>query len=284
MRRSLLDRLLARSLVRVGLLVLGAIVLAALLAPVLAPDAAIDCHLEAELLGPSWEHLLGTDADGCDIAGLLAHGAGLSLRVGVSVVAFSSVLGTLIGLLAGMAGGWVDRVVMLLLEVAQSFPGFLVALSILAVAPRPSVGLVIAALCVSGWVGYARLVRGQTLLVREADYVTAARAGGFTEIRIALREVLPNVLSPVVVQATFGLAGAILAEAGLSFLGLGVPPGTPSWGAMLHQGRSYLLVAPWLSISPGVAIALIVMAFNFVGDALRDALDPTLLGSEGLGP
>ncbi|MCO4769255.1 MAG: ABC transporter permease [Deltaproteobacteria bacterium] len=278
-RRTLWSRLARRTTVRVGALVLALVVGAAVAGPWVAPEAADACLLERELETPSLSHWLGTDADGCDIAGLLAHGAGLSLQVGLVVVTVSAVLGTLLGLLAGMRGGWVDRLLMFVLECFQAFPGFLVALSILAVAPRPSVGLVIAALCVSGWVGYARLVRGQALLLRESDYVLAARALGHSEGHIAIREVLPNLVSPVIVQATFGLAGAILAEAGLSFLGLGVPPGTPSWGAMLHQGRSYLLVAPWLSIVPGVAIAATVMAFNFLGDALRDALDPTLRGS-----
>jgi peptide/nickel transport system permease protein len=276
--RAAASRLLRRPLARVGVGLLACTVAAALLAPVFAPDAATDCQLEADLAPPSAAHWLGTDADGCDLAWLLAHGAGLSLRVGGTVVSISAVLGTLLGLLAGMRGGWTDRALMFVLECFQAFPGFLIALSVLAVAARPSEALVIGALCVSGWVGYARLVRGQALLLRETDHVTAARALGWGELAIARREVLPNLVSVVVVQATFGLAGAILAEAGLSFLGLGVPPGTPSWGAMLHQGRSYLLVAPWLSLVPGIAIAGTVMAFNFVGDALRDSLDPTLGG------
>jgi len=277
--RTVLRRLWRLRSARVGLVVIGLVAIAAALGPVVAPDAVDDCLLAEELAAPSGAAWLGRDADGCSIAALLAHGAGLSLRVGVAVVGISAVLGTALGLLAGLRGGWTDRWLMFVLESFQAFPGFLVALSILAVAPRPSEGLVIVALCVSGWVGYARLVRGQVLLLREADWVTAARALGHGEIHIAVRELLPNLVSPVIVQATFGLAGAILAEAGLSFLGLGVPPDTPSWGSMLHQGRSYLLAAPWLSVWPGIAIAATVMAFNFVGDALRDALDPTLNAS-----
>lgn len=280
--RSLLKRLWRLRTARAGLVVVGLVAAAALVGPLVAPDAADDCRLAGELAGPSRDALLGRDADGCSIAGLLAHGAGLSLRVGVAVVGISTLLGTALGLLAGLRGGWTDRGLMFVLEGFQAFPGFLVALSILAVAPQPSEGLVILALCVSGWVGYARLVRGQVLLLRESDWVTAARALGHSEAHIAVRELLPNLVSPVIVQATFGLAGAILAEAGLSFLGLGVPPDTPSWGAMLHQGRSYLLVAPWLSVWPGLAIAATVMAVNFVGDALRDALDPTLSTSASL--
>ena len=163
---------------------------------------------------------------------------------------------------------------MFVLECFQAFPGILLAITITAIVPTRSVNVVIFALCVSGWVSYARLVRGQALEVRETDYVTAARALGMSPTRIMRHEILPNLLSPVVVQATFGLASAILAEAGLSFLGLGVAPGTPSWGAMLNEGRQYMLTAPHLSVFPGVALMLVVLSFNFLGDGLRDALDP----------
>jgi len=266
--------LLANRLALAGSVVISGLVLVAIFGPPLAPFGPDQCSLEAELLGPSRVHWLGTDPDGCDIFSRLLHGARLSVLVGLSVVVTSVVIGTAVGLLAGLRGGRTDGALMFVLEVFQAFPGFLIALAIVATAPRPSVGLVIGALCVSGWVGYARLVRGQALVLKGAEYVTAARALGFGELRIALTQVLPNLLSPLVVQATFGLAGAILAEAGLSFLGLGVPPGTPSWGAMLHQGRSYMLVAPWLSVFPGLAIAVTVFGFNLLGDALSDGLDP----------
>lgn len=266
---------------RGGALLIGGLVAAALLGPGLAPFGPEQCTLEAELAAPGRLHWLGADPDGCDIFSRLLHGARLSVLVGLTVVTVSVVTGTAIGLLAGLRGGKTDAALMFVLELFQAFPGFLIALAIVATAPRPSVGLVIGALCVSGWVGYARLVRGQALVLRDAEYVTAARALGFGELRIALTQVLPNLLGPLTVQATFGLAGAILAEAGLSFLGLGVPPGTPSWGAMLHQGRSYLLVAPWLSVYPGVAIALTVFGFNLLGDALSDALDPRRRGRSG---
>lgn len=266
--------MLANRLAAGGGVVIGALVLVALVGPPLAPFGPEQCSLETELLSPSRTHWLGTDPDGCDIFSRLLYGARLSVLVGISVVFTSVTIGTAVGLLAGLRGGRVDAALMFVLELFQAFPGFLIALAIVATATRPSVGLVIGALCISGWVGYARLVRGQAMVLRGADYVVAARALGFGEVRIALTQVLPNLLGPLVVQATFGLAGAILAEAGLSFLGLGVPPGTPSWGAMLHQGRSYLLVAPWLSVYPGIAIAATVFGFNLLGDALSDGLDP----------
>ncbi len=269
-----LRAILADRLTAAGLVVIAGLVLIAICGPPLAPFGPDQCSLEAELLGPGRVHWLGTDPDGCDIFSRLLFGARLSVLVGVSVVATSVCIGTAVGLIAGLKGGWIDGALMFVLELFQAFPGFLIALAVVATAARPSVGLVIGALCISGWVGYARLVRGQSLVLRGAEFVTAARALGFGEVHIALRQVLPNLLGPLVVQATFGLAGAILAEAGLSFLGLGVPPGTPSWGAMLHQGRSYLLVAPWLAVSPGLAIALTVFGFNLVGDALSDGLDP----------
>jgi len=259
---------------RVGLGVVAVLLLGAAVGPPLAPYGPEECALMAELAPPGSAHWLGADPDGCDIFSRMLHGARLSVLVGLIVVLVSSALGTAVGLAAGLRGGAVDAALMFVLEVFQAFPGFLIALAIVATAPRPSVGLVIGALCVSGWVGYARLVRGQAMVLRDAEFVTAARAQGFGPITIAFRHVLPNLMGPLVVQATFGLAAAILAEAGLSFLGLGVPPGTPSWGAMLHQGRSYLLVAPWLSVYPGVAIAVTVLGFNLLGDALGDALDP----------
>jgi peptide/nickel transport system permease protein len=160
------------------------------------------------------------------------------------------------------------------LECFQAFPGILLAITICALFSSRSVDLVIAALCVSGWVSYARLARGQTLAIKETEYVTAARALGMGPVRIMASQILPNLMSPMIVQATFGMAAAILAEAGLSFLGLGAPPGVPSWGSMLNEGRHYMLVAPHISVFPGLAIMLVVLGFNFLGDGLRDALDP----------
>lgn len=274
MVHSSMRALLGNRVSQAGLLGVLGLVVAAAFAPQLARQDPQDCRLAAELATMSRAYWLGADADGCDIYSRILYGARISLKVGVIVVGVSASLGTLIGMLAGYFGGALDRGLMFVLECFQAFPGILLAITITAIIPTRSVDVVIFALCVSGWVSYARLVRGQTLEVREAEYVTAARAIGMGPGRIMRREVLPNLISPVVVQATFGLASAILAEAGLSFLGLGAAPGTPSWGAMLNEGRQYMLVAPHLSVFPGVAIMLVVLSFNFLGDGLRDALDP----------
>ncbi len=260
--------------IRIGAgLVLG-LVLCAALAPWVGRLDPEDCRLASELAGPSARHWLGADADGCDIYARIVHGSRISLWVGVTVVSVSAFLGTAIGLPAGWYGGRADRALMFVLECFQAFPGILLAIAITALSPTRSVGLVVLALCVSGWVSYARLVRAKTLELREAEFITAARAIGMGPRRIMLRQILPNVVPLLVIQATFGMAGAILAEAGLSFLGLGAPPGVPSWGSMLNDGREYMLVAPHLSVFPGAAIMLTVLGFNFLGDGLRDRLDP----------
>jgi peptide/nickel transport system permease protein len=264
-----------RSLQIGGVLVL-LLLLCAALAPWLGRLDPEDCRLASELAGPSWAHWLGADADGCDIYSRVVHGSRISLLVGVTVVTTSSVIGTLVGLPAGWYGGRADRVLMFILECFQAFPGILLAIAITAMSPTRSIGLVIAALCVSGWVSFARLVRGKTLELRDAEFVTAARALGMGSVRIMAKQILPNVIPLLLIQATFGMAGAILAEAGLSFLGLGAPPGVPSWGSMLNDGREYMLVAPHLSFFPGVAIMATVLGFNFLGDGLRDRMDPRL--------
>jgi peptide/nickel transport system permease protein len=196
------------------------------------------------------------------------------MRVGVTVVLISALIGLLIGAISGYYGGWVDRFFSgFLFNVFMSFPSLLLAIAMVAFL-GPSLNNLILALALIGWVGYARLVRGQVLKVREFDFVTAARAIGSSDARIIFRHILPNAIQPLIVQASLGMAGAVLAEASLSFLGLGVPPPTPSWGAMLNDARSYLNVAPHLLIFPGLAVMLTVMAFNFVGDGLREWLDP----------
>ena len=262
------------SAVRLGAgLVLGLLVCAAL-APWIARVDPESCLLASELAAPSRLHWLGADADGCDIYSRIVFGSRISLFVGVSVVSVSALVGTAVGLPSGWYGGRIDQGLMFVLECFQAFPGILMAIAITALAPTRSIGLVVVALCVSGWVSYARLVRAKTLELREAEFITAARAVGMPPARIMVREILPNVAPLLMVQATFGMAGAILAEAGLSFLGLGAPPGVPSWGSMLNEGRQYMLVAPHLSVFPGAAIMLTVLGFNFLGDGLRDRTDP----------
>jgi peptide/nickel transport system permease protein len=257
--------------VGVGIVVLTA--MAAVVGPWLVPFDPSAQDLPLRLAAPSAAHPLGLDELGRDILARLLIGARISLLVGVSVVSVSAVVGTAVGAMAGYMGGWVDDVIGRVMDVLLAFPGILLAIALVAVL-GPSLTNVILALVVIGWVGYARLVRGQVLKVRELEYVQAARAVGAPTARVIVRHVVPATLSAVTVQATLGMAGAIIAEASLSFLGLGVQPPTPSWGSMLDAGRAHLLDAPHLTLFPGIAIAALVLGLNFVGDALRDRLDP----------
>ena len=256
-----------------GLLLTVLLVVAALAAPLLAPHDPNFQDTSRRLEAPSDEHLLGLDDLGRDVLSRIVYGARVSLRVGFSVVIIASLIGITLGAIAGYFGGVADMVVMRLCDILLAFPGILLAIALVAVL-GPSLNNVVLALATIGWVGYARLVRGQVLKVREMEYVTAAKALGAKSPRVIVLHVLPNVINPVIVMATLGLAGAILAEAALSFLGLGVQPPTPSWGAMLTAGRRYLGLANHLAIFPGAAIMLAVMGLNFLGDGLIDALDP----------
>lgn len=256
-----------------GLLLTVLLVIAALAAPLLAPHDPNFQDTSRRLEAPSDEHLLGLDDLGRDVLSRIVYGARVSLRVGFSVVIIASLIGITLGAIAGYFGGLADMLVMRLCDILLAFPGILLAIALVAVL-GPSLNNVVLALATIGWVGYARLVRGQVLKVREMEYVTAAKALGAKSPRVIVLHVLPNVINPVIVMATLGLAGAILAEAALSFLGLGVQPPTPSWGAMLTAGRRYLGLANHLAIFPGAAIMLAVMGLNFLGDGLIDALDP----------
>jgi peptide/nickel transport system permease protein len=258
---------------RVGAAIVLVAVLAALVGPVLMPFDPADQELALRLEGPSGQHWFGLDELGRDIFARVLSGARISLLVGLVVVGVSSTVGTLLGSIAGYFGGVIDEILSRLMDILLAFPGLLLAIAMVAVL-GPSLTNVIIALSLIGWVGYARLVRGQVLRARELEFVLAARALGATIPRILARHVIPTALPAVTVQATLGMGGAILAEAALSFLGLGVQPPTPSWGTMLSYGRSHLLEAPHLTIFPGLAIAVLVLGFNFLGDGLRDALDP----------
>jgi peptide/nickel transport system permease protein len=249
------------------------LVVVALAAPLLSPYDPNVQDTSRRLEAPSKEHLLGLDDLGRDVLSRIIWGARVSLRVGFSVVFLASIIGVALGAISGYYGGWFETIIMRVTDIFLAFPGILLAIAMVAVL-GPSVNNVIIALVIQGWVGYARLGRGQVLKVREMEYVTAARALGAKSPRVILRHVLPNVINPVIVMATLGLAGAILSEAALSFLGLGVQPPTPSWGAMLTSGRRYLGLANHLAIWPGIAIMLAVMGLNFLGDGLIDALDP----------
>jgi len=257
----------------VGAVIVGVAVLAAVIGPVVAPFDTASQDLPLRLTGPSLRHWFGLDELGRDILSRVLAGARISLLGGLVVVSISSAVGILVGAIAGYFGGRVDEALSRIIDVLLAFPGLLLAIAMVAVL-GPSLSNVVIALSLIGWVGYARLVRGQVLRARELEFVQAARALGARTPRVLLRHVIPTALPAVSVQATLGMGGAILAEASLSFLGLGVQPPTPSWGTMLNYGRIHLLDAPHLTIFPGLAIAVLVLGFNFLGDGLRDALDP----------
>src|SRR5918996_3262369 len=260
-------------MMRVGTVIVVTIALAALLAPWIAPYDPAAQELPLRLEGPTGGHLFGLDELGRDIFSRVLMGARVSLTVGFIVVGVSAIIGMAVGSIAGYYGGGGDQAISRVMDILLAFPGLLLAIALVAVL-GPSLVNVVLALTVIGWVGYARLVRWQVLRAREFEYVVASRALGASTWRTLTRHVLPTALPAVTVQATLGMAGAILAEASLSFLGLGVQPPTPSWGTMLSYGKAHLLEAPHLTIFPGLAIAILVLGFNFLGDGLRDALDP----------
>jgi peptide/nickel transport system permease protein len=260
---------------RAGLLIVLLIVAGAIFAPWIVPYDPAAQNLPLRLIGPSAAHWFGLDELGRDILSRVLVGARVSLLVGLVVVGVSAVVGTAFGAIAGYYGGRVDMIISRVMDVLLAFPGLLLAIALVAVL-GPSLVNVVLALTVIGWVGYARLVRGQVLRAREFEYVVAARALGAGTWRALTQHVLPTALPAVTVQATLGMAAAILAEAALSFLGLGVQPPTPSWGTMINGGRAHLLDAPHLTVFPGLFLALLVLGFNFVGDGLRDRFDPRL--------
>lgn len=254
--------------------VIALLLLAALCAPLLSPQSPYAMDLARGLAPPEAAHPFGQDKLGRDILSRVLHGGATSLTVGFAAVSISVFLGVLIGGVAGYLGGLWDEAIMRVTDVFLAFPGILLAIALMSVL-APSLWNIVISLSAFGWVGYARLVRAQVLALREREFVTAARAAGAPPGRILARHLLANIVSPVIVEASFGMAGAILAESGLSFLGLGIQPPEPSWGAMLAEGRDFLLVAPHLTIYPGIAIALTIMGLNMLGDGLRDLLDPT---------
>jgi peptide/nickel transport system permease protein len=261
-------------LAAIGVVLVVAFVLCAVFASWIAPQDPAHIDLPSRLSPPSSSHWCGTDELGRDIFSRLIYGSRISMLVGSSVVATSLGLGLIVGSIAGYYGGRIDRFInVVLMNAFMSFPGILLAIAFVAFRGPGILNLVLA-LSLGGWVGYARLVRGQVLAVREREFVEAARALGASDLRVIVRHILPNIIQPVIVQAAIGMAGAILAEATMSFLGLGVPPPTASWGTMLNDGRAHLFDAPHLVLFPAAAVMLAVLAFNFIGDALRDYLDP----------
>jgi ABC-type dipeptide/oligopeptide/nickel transport system permease subunit len=256
----------------------GTIVLLALMAlaaPLVAGHDPFGIDLINSLQPPSPQHWFGTDIQGRDVWARLVYGARVSLSVGIISQGIALSLGVILGLLSGYYGKWVDELVMRLADVTLAFPTLLLLIALVA-ALQPSLPVVFATIGLVGWAGMARLVRGQVLVVRELEFVQAEQALGAGDIRILIRHILPSVVAPVVIAATLGVAGAIMAESSLSFLGLGVQPPTPSWGAMIADGRDLFQLrhAPWTSVFPGLAIGAAVLGFNLLGDALRDALDP----------
>ena len=251
----------------------------AILAPLLAPYDPLLQDLGSRLRPPSPEHWLGTDSLGRDIASRILYGARISLIIGVVVVASAGVVGTTIGLIAGYAGGLVDEALMRLTEVFLAFPALILAMAI-AGALGPSLTNAIIAIAAVTWAVYARLTRGQILSLRQREFVEAARAIGASRVRIVWHHLLPNVLAPLMIQASFDLGSSIIAAAGLSFIGFGAQPPTPEWGVMISEGRNYISTQPWLSLFPGLAILFAVGSFNLLGDGLRDAFDPRLSRSK----
>lgn len=282
--RMLVWRQFRRSRLAVACLVVVAfLVIVAVAAPFIAgdgPGAIIpygpsSYDLDSILSPPSAVHPLGTDGDGRDVASQLVWGARVSLSVGIIAVGIAVIIGIIVGMMAGYFGGWVDLAISRFIEVMICFPTFFLILAVLAFV-GPSIFNIMVVIGITGWTGVARLVRAEVLKARGREFVAAARVSGAGNLRIMWRHILPHVLAPVLVSATFGVAGAILAEAALSFLGFGVPPEVPSWGSMLSGAQEYMDVAWWLTFAPGFAIFVTIVSYNLIGEALRDAIDPNL--------
>ncbi|MCR4394890.1 MAG: ABC transporter permease [Dehalococcoidales bacterium] len=269
---------LGRILVLIGLILISFFVFIAIFAPLLAPYPPNDPDLASALQQPSAQHLLGTDALGRDTLSRVIYGARTSLMIGLIVVIIATIIGMTLGLVAGYYGGWTYNIIMRFIDALMSFPMILLAMVIAALLGNGMRNVIIA-LSVAMMPGYARLMCAQVLAVKENDYVTAGRSIGASNLRLMLRHIVPNCLPPLIVLITMQLGSVILAEAGLSFLGIGITPPTPAWGSMVNDGRQYLLTLPILSFAPGLALMLVVFGFNMVGDGLRDALDPRLRGA-----
>ncbi len=276
-RREFWTRLKRNRMAMTGLaLVLGLFVVS-ICAPWLAPYDPNSIDLKQVLMPPSPAHLLGTDTLGRDVLSRIIYGSRVSLKVGFVAVGLATLIGLFVGALAGYYGGWVDQVLMRLVDLMLCFPAFFLILAVIAVL-QPSIWNIMVVIGLTSWMGVARLVRAEFLSLREREFVTAARALGASDTRLILRHMLPNALAPIMVSATLGVAGAILTESALSFLGLGVQPPTPSWGNILTAGKDNIEIAWWLSVFPGLAILITVMSYNLLGEGIREAIDPRLKG------
>lgn len=275
--RRFLRVFLGRKIVLVGLVIVIVFLVTAATAPLLAPYDPNKQDLRNTLSGPSWEHLLGTDSFGRDSLSRIIYGSRISLMVGVIAVGIAATAGMILGLIAGYFGGWAYVIIMRLMDALMAFPMILLALLITSLLGGGLINVMIA-LGISLMPGYARIMCGQVLSVRENDYVMAGRSTGATNVRIMIRHIFPNSFQPILVMVTMMMGATILAEAGLSYLGIGVEVTTATWGSMINDGYNFLTTDPILSFAPGVAIMLVVFGFNMVGDGLRDALDPRLRG------
>jgi len=267
------QRLKANRLSMAGGVVVVALFLVSLLAPVISPYDPNAINAWQVLEAPSLSHWFGTDELGRDVFSRVLHGAGISLKVGFVAVGIAVIIGTVVGLVSGYYSGAIDGVLMRIVDIMLCFPAFFLILAVITFL-EPSIWYIMIVIGLTGWMGVARLVRAETLSIREMDYIQAARCIGCSDMRIIFRHILPNAMSPVLVSATLGVAGAILTESALSFLGIGVQPPTPSWGNILTAGKDYIEFAWWLSFFPGLAILVTVLSYNLLGEGIRDALDP----------
>jgi len=259
----------------IGGVVVILLFLLSFLAPYITPYGPGDLDLYHVLMPPSSSHWFGTDDLGRDVLTRVIYGARISLKVGFVAVGIAVIIGTFVGLLSGYYSGWVDNILMRFVDIMLCFPTFFLILAVIAFLEQ-SIWYIMISIGLTGWMGVARLVRAEVLSIRERDYVMAVRALGARDLRIIFRHILPNAMSPLLVSATLGVAGAILTESALSFLGIGVPPPTPSWGNILTSGKDYIEFAWWLTLYPGLAITVTVLAYYLVGEGIRDALDPRL--------
>jgi ABC-type dipeptide/oligopeptide/nickel transport system permease subunit len=273
--RTLLRNLRRSRTATFGLIYVIALVIVAILAPIISPFDPYAQDLQNRLQPPSFPHILGLDEFGRDVLTRLIHGATVSMQVGLEVVLLSLLIGVVVGAISGYYGGWADMVCMRIADIFLAFPSLVLAIGIMAVL-GPSIFNVVLSLVIVSWPYYARVIRSQTITLKKMDFITAAIAMGASKKRILFTHIIPNAIPPVIILATLGMGSAILAEAGLSFLGLGVNPPIPSWGSMVASGRDYILQAPHIVISSGLVITITVLAFNLLGDGLRDALDPRL--------
>lgn len=257
----------------IGIVLMGTFVILAVIGPWIAPYSVVHQNLDERFLGPSAAHWLGTDQHGIDTLSQVLHGTRVAAMISASVVSICAITGTLLGVVAGYYRGAVDEIVMRVVDILLAFPGILLNIAIVALVARPGLGTMVVALCVNGWVRYARLARGQVLAMRELEYVAAARAIGARPSVVMFRHILPNMLSPIVVMMSLSFGGVIAVEASLSFLGLG-PQLDYSWGALLDQGTTFSWVTPRLALIPGIAIMMVVLGSNLLGDGLRDYYDP----------